>query len=78
MISLHLKQQYLITVTEPLPIKKMGNGLKVATVSFTSNRSKETPLLYKSNLPTTALPQVELQTNPPGSLIHELKTAPNS
>jgi hypothetical protein len=77
MISLHLKQQYLITVTEPLPIK-MGNGLKVATVSITSNRSKETPLLYEINLPTTALPQVELQTNPPGSLIHELKTAPNS
>jgi predicted transcriptional regulator len=30
----------------------MGNGLKVASVSFTSNGSKVTPLLYKSNLPT--------------------------
>jgi hypothetical protein len=39
--------------TEPLQ-EKMCNGLKLGS-SFTSNGSKVIPLLYKSNLATTAV-----------------------
>ncbi len=33
---------------------KMGNGLKVASFFFMSNRIKVTPLFYKSSLPAAA------------------------
>jgi hypothetical protein len=55
MISLHLKYQALVTVTEPVQGTLVGNGLKVVSF-FYQYRSgcKVTSLNYKSNLPTTA------------------------
>jgi hypothetical protein len=43
----------LVTVTEPLQ-GEMGNRLKVASFLYIRNGSKGAPLLYTSNLPTTA------------------------
>ncbi len=40
----------------------MGNWLKVVS-SFTSNRSKVTLLLFKSNLPTTAFKHANADTH---------------
>ncbi len=50
-ISLLLKEQYLLTLKEPLQ-GKIGNWLKV-TCSYKSNGSKVTLLLFWSNMPAT-------------------------